>query len=120
MGVASGAREEPSCAGLEIIRFTEFFRVLPDDVRVRLHTVRDDGSAATASSSLMGYTAELSGYAMSSGGLATIICMPIVGFLISKVDGRYLIMFGFTAMALALFYMTSLDLQMSFAYAAKL
>lgn len=29
-------------------------------------------------------------------------------------------MFGFTAMALALFYTTSLDLQMSFAYAAKL
>jgi DHA2 family multidrug resistance protein len=68
----------------------------------------------------MGYTAELSGYAMSSGGLATIICMPIVGVLIAKLDGRYLIMFGFTAMALALFYMTSLDLQMSFAYAAKL
>jgi DHA2 family multidrug resistance protein len=57
---------------------------------------------------------------MSSGGLATIICMPMVGFLISKLDGRYLIIFGFTAMALALFYMTSLDLQMSFAYAAKL
>ncbi len=69
---------------------------------------------------LMGYTAELSGFAMSSGGLATIICMPIVGILISKLDGRYLIMFGFASMALALYYMTSLDLQMSFAYAAKL
>ena len=70
--------------------------------------------------SLMGYTAELSGFAMSAGGLATIICMPIVGILISKVDGRYLIMFGFSCMALALYHMTSLDLQMSFAYAAKL
>jgi len=70
--------------------------------------------------SLMGYTAELSGYAMSAGGLATIICMPIVGILISKLDGRYLIMFGFSAMALALYHMTSLDLQMSFAYAARL
>ena len=69
---------------------------------------------------LMGYTAELSGFAMSSGGLATIMCMPIVGILISKLDGRYLIMFGFASMALALYYMTSLDLQMSFAYAAKL
>jgi len=70
--------------------------------------------------SLMGYTAELSGFAMSSGGLATILCMPIVGILISKVDGRYLIMFGFVSMALALNHMTSLDLQMSFGYAAKL
>jgi MFS transporter, DHA2 family, multidrug resistance protein len=69
---------------------------------------------------LMDYTAELSGFAMSSGGLATIICMPIVGILISKLDGRYLILFGFTSMALALYYMTSLDLQMSFAYAARL
>jgi len=69
---------------------------------------------------LMGYTAELSGFAMSSGGLATIVCMPIVGILISRVDGRYLIMFGFTSIAIALFYMTTIDLQMSFAYAAKL
>src|SRR5262249_35214977 len=58
--------------------------------------------------------------AMSAGGLATILCMPIVGMLISKVDGRYLIAFGFSAIALALYHMTSLDLQMSFAYAAKL
>lgn len=70
--------------------------------------------------SLMGYTAELSGFAMSTGGIATIMCMPIVGILISKVDGRYLIAFGFTAIALALYHMTSLNLQMSFAYAAKL
>lgn len=70
--------------------------------------------------SLMGYTAESSGFAMSAGGLATLICMPIVGILIAKVDGRYLIAFGFTAMALALHHMTSLNLEMSFAYAAKL
>ncbi|MBB5339429.1 DHA2 family efflux MFS transporter permease subunit [Tunturiibacter gelidoferens] len=70
--------------------------------------------------SLMGYTAESAGMAMSSGGLATIICMPIVGILISRVDGRYLIMFGFASIAVALFHMTSLDLQMSFRYAAVL
>ena len=69
---------------------------------------------------LMGYTAELSGLAMSAGGLATIICMPMVGFLIAKVDGRYLIMFGFAALGTALYHMTSLDLQMSFGYVAWL
>jgi MFS transporter, DHA2 family, multidrug resistance protein len=69
---------------------------------------------------LMGYTAELSGLAMSSGGLATIICMPIVGILIAKIDGRFLIMFGFTALAIALYHMTSLDLLMSFGYTASL
>ncbi len=69
---------------------------------------------------LMGYTAESAGMVLSSGGFATIICMPIVGILISKVDGRYLIIFGFTALAIALYHMTSLDLQMSFGYAAEL
>jgi MFS transporter, DHA2 family, multidrug resistance protein len=70
--------------------------------------------------SLMGYTAELSGMAMSAGGVATIICMPIVGILISKVDGRFLIMFGFACISIALFHMTGLDLQMSFGHAAAL
>jgi MFS transporter, DHA2 family, multidrug resistance protein len=70
--------------------------------------------------SLMGYTAELSGLAMSTGGVATILCMPIVGALISKMDGRYLIMFGFGCLALALYHMTGLDLQMSFGYAGQL
>ena len=70
--------------------------------------------------SLMGYTAESSGIAMSTGGLATIMCMPIVGILISKLDGRYLIMFGFSCLALALFHMTTIEFGMSFGYAAKL
>jgi MFS transporter, DHA2 family, multidrug resistance protein len=70
--------------------------------------------------SLMGYTAELAGLAMSAGGVATIICMPIAGVLISKIDGRFLIMFGFASLAVALYYMTGLDLQMSFGYAAVL
>jgi DHA2 family multidrug resistance protein len=70
--------------------------------------------------SLMGYTAELSGFAMSAGGLATIVCMPICGILMSKVDGRYLIMFGFTSISIALYHMTGLDLQMSFGTAASM
>ena len=70
--------------------------------------------------SLMGYTAELAGLAMSAGGLATILCMPIAGVLISKVDGRFLIIFGFASIALALYHMTGLDLQMSFGYASLL
>jgi MFS transporter, DHA2 family, multidrug resistance protein len=70
--------------------------------------------------SLMGYTAELSGLAMSAGGLATILCMPLVGILISRIDGRFLIMFGFGSLAVALFHMTGLDLQMSFRDAAMM
>lgn len=39
--------------------------------------------------SLMGYTATSAGQALSLGGLATLLCIPLVGFLISKVDARY-------------------------------
>jgi DHA2 family multidrug resistance protein len=70
--------------------------------------------------SLMGYTATNAGLALSLGGLATILCMPIVGILISKVDPRYLLAFGFFITAVALFHMTHISLEMSSAYAARL
>jgi DHA2 family multidrug resistance protein len=69
---------------------------------------------------LMHYTAEQSGLTLSSGGLASLLCMPFVGFLIGKVDPRKLIALGFILTAGGLFYMSGLDLQMSMGYAAKL
>jgi DHA2 family multidrug resistance protein len=68
----------------------------------------------------MGYTAELAGFALSAGGLVIVICMPIVGVLVGKMDPRYLVIFGFIVMAAALFYSTGLNLQMDIWYAAKL
>jgi DHA2 family multidrug resistance protein len=69
---------------------------------------------------LMHYTAEQSGLTLSSGGLATLICMPLVGILISKADPRKLIALGFILTAGGLFYMSGLDLQMSMGFAAKI
>lgn len=69
---------------------------------------------------LMGYTATNAGMTLSLGGLATIICMPIVGILIAKVDPRYLLAFGFTIAAVALFHMTHINLEISSGYAARL
>jgi DHA2 family multidrug resistance protein len=43
---------------------------------------------------LMHYTAEQSGITLSSGGLATLLCMPLVGAAIGKVDPRKLIALG--------------------------
>ena len=70
--------------------------------------------------SVMGYTAETSGLAMSAGGLATIIGMPFVGFMISRIDGRYLIACGYAILAISLYHMTSIYLGISFSYAALL
>jgi DHA2 family multidrug resistance protein len=69
---------------------------------------------------LMGYTAEQSGIALAGGGLATMICMPLVGALSGKVDARTMIAFGFAISAAGLFYMGGLDLQMSIGHASQL
>ncbi|HVY48721.1 MAG TPA: DHA2 family efflux MFS transporter permease subunit [Minicystis sp.] len=56
---------------------------------------------------IMGYTAQQSGMALSPGGVVVILILPFVGRLVSRVDPRYLIAFGFAVVALALFYMTT-------------
>ena len=63
---------------------------------------------------LMGYTAELSGMALSPGGFAIMVIMPIVGWLLSRYDARYLILFGLCILSLSLFHMTSFDLDIDF------
>jgi DHA2 family multidrug resistance protein len=45
--------------------------------------------------SLLGYTAELAGLVISPGGLMVMLMMPIVGFLVSRVDPRWMIVYGF-------------------------
>ena len=63
---------------------------------------------------LMGYPAELAGLALSPGGALIMVCMPIVGFLVSRVDTRYLITFGCTISAASLFVMAGWNLQLDF------
>ena len=63
---------------------------------------------------LMGYPAELAGLALSPGGALIMFCMPIVGFLVSRVDTRYLITFGCTVCASALFVMAGWNLSLDF------
>ncbi len=46
--------------------------------------------------------------------------MPIVGFLIGRVDVRYLMGFGFTTVGFALLAMHTLNLQVSYGYVAML
>ncbi len=67
---------------------------------------------------LLGYTAQSAGMALSYGGLMTMCCMPMVGILIGKTDPRYLLAFGFAVTGASLIYMTGLNLEMSFHHAA--
>lgn len=64
---------------------------------------------------LLGYTSELAGIALSAGGIVLLIEMPIIGQLTSKVQARRLIAFGWLALAVAMYYSTKrIDLLISF------
>ena len=69
---------------------------------------------------LLGYTAERAGMAISPGGLTVMALMPLVGFLVGRVDPRYLIVYGFVSLAAALSFMHTLDLEVSYGYIALL
>jgi DHA2 family multidrug resistance protein len=67
---------------------------------------------------VLGYTATDAGLAMTAGGLATIVVLPLSGVLSGKVDPRYLIGFSFVIQGLAMWNMSHLDTGISFGTAA--
>jgi DHA2 family multidrug resistance protein len=67
---------------------------------------------------VIGYTATDAGLALTAGGLATIVVMPLSGILSGKVDSRLLVGLSFLVQGLALWNMSHLDTQLSFASAA--
>src|SRR5438445_7258680 len=70
---------------------------------------------------LLGYTSQLAGLALSAGGLVLLFEMPIMGKLTTKFQARYLIAFGWLALSVAMFYSTKrIDLQISFSAATWL
>ena len=63
---------------------------------------------------LLGYSAMTAGMALSPGGLVIMACMPIVGYLSSRVDARLLIAAGLVVTSWALYHMTGFDLSIDF------
>jgi DHA2 family multidrug resistance protein len=62
---------------------------------------------------LLGYPAVQSGMAVSPRGFGSIVSMLIVGRLIGKVDGRFLIMFGFAVLAYSTYMLSGVNLQIA-------
>jgi DHA2 family multidrug resistance protein len=62
----------------------------------------------------LGYTAEKAGELLSPGAFALVALLPLVGFLVRKIDARYLIGFGLIGMSWSLFRMTNLILGIDF------
>ena len=70
---------------------------------------------------LMGYTAESAGLVLSGGGLVLLFLMPIAGTIVSKIQARYIIGFGWLLLAYGMYYSTQyLDLAISFGSASFL
>jgi DHA2 family multidrug resistance protein len=70
---------------------------------------------------LLGYTSELAGLALSAGGIVLLIEMPIMGQLTTKIQARRMIAFGWLALSIAMYYSTKrIDLQISFSAATWL
>jgi MFS transporter, DHA2 family, multidrug resistance protein len=63
---------------------------------------------------VIGYTATDAGLALTAGGAATIVFMPVSGVLSSKVDPRYLVGFSFLMQAIAFANYQNLDTSLSF------
>jgi DHA2 family multidrug resistance protein len=66
---------------------------------------------------LFGYTAQQAGMVLSPGGVIVILLLPAVGILLSKVDARYMIAFGFAVTSIGLFHYSTFSLDMTFTQA---
>ena len=62
---------------------------------------------------LMGYPAVESGMAVSPRGFGAITSMLIVGRLINRIRGRYLVMFGFSVLAYSIYLFSKINLEIS-------
>jgi len=68
---------------------------------------------------VMGYTATKAGLALTAGGVATLIMMPLAGgILIKIVQPKYLIAFGLLVEAVAAWHLRGFTTDISFAHAA--
>jgi DHA2 family multidrug resistance protein len=62
---------------------------------------------------LMGYTAELSGIATASRGIAAGVATIVVGYLSSRMDSRWILSLGFMAFAVGTFQLGNINLAVS-------
>jgi DHA2 family multidrug resistance protein len=61
---------------------------------------------------LLNYNAELSGWTIAPRGFGAMIALPLVGYLVSILDGRKLIVFGLTFLMLTNYVLGNLTLEM--------
>jgi len=63
---------------------------------------------------LMGYNATMAGMVLAPGGAATLICMPFVGAIIQRYDGRKLVLCGLLVGACSMFIMQHFSMEAAY------
>ena len=63
---------------------------------------------------LMGYNATMAGMVLAPGGVATLICMPFVGAVIQRYDGRKVVFLGLMIGATSMFIMQRFSLDAAY------
>lgn len=63
---------------------------------------------------LMGYTAELSGLVLSPGAVITMFTMPLVGWLLSRYEARWLVIIGLLILSMGMFRLSHISLGVDF------
>jgi len=63
---------------------------------------------------LLGYTSLLAGLVLSPGGFVVVLCMPIVGLLLRRIEARWLVIFGVVASSSGLFIMSGFNLYIDY------
>jgi DHA2 family multidrug resistance protein len=62
---------------------------------------------------LLGYTAELSGWAITPRGFGALVGLPLVGYLVAYLDGRKMIIFGLGLLALTNHMLSNLSMEIA-------
>ena len=63
---------------------------------------------------LMGYNATMAGMVLAPGGVATLVCMPFVGAVIQRYDGRKVVFLGLLIGACSMFIMQRFSLDAAY------
>jgi DHA2 family multidrug resistance protein len=62
---------------------------------------------------LMGYTSYLAGNATAPRGIAAALAMPLIGYLLSRIDGRWIAAFGLLTFGIGTFQLGNINLAVS-------
>ncbi len=62
---------------------------------------------------LMGYTAQLSGEATAPRGIGALVAAPIIGYLMSRIDSRWILAFGVLLFGVATFQLGNINLMVA-------